>query len=88
MKKWLIHSYTDYCGTDSYEVVEAESEYDAKKIGYDIACENANSYYTTISIEDFEIYEYEGRDMQDYITDEQFGFAIEPYDENLHADLI
>jgi len=88
MKKWVIHSYTDYCGTDSYEVVEAETEDEAVNIGMTVSYDNATSCFEVVSDEEMMEIEELGVDTERFITDEQFGYDIEPFDENLHADLI
>ena len=82
MKKWFIHCTTDMVGTDSYELVEAETEKEAEDMGQEMAQENYQSY-------DWEQEQQEEEDSGcEYIEGEHYEYSVEGYNPEKHNDLL
>lgn len=84
MKKFVVHTYTDYCGTDNYGVINAKDEYEAYDIARDIAYENALQYFDIVTDDEMEELEINDADTSDFITDEQWGYEVDEYDPAVH----
>lgn len=72
---------TMYVGTDSEVVFEAVNEQDAMDYAWELACDNANSYFEVVPDEDFT------EDMDDrYVSTEDIHYTLFLYDPDIHAE--
>jgi hypothetical protein len=83
--KWIVHMDAGTVGTSGEDYFEANTKEEAERIGWEIACDWASSYYDVIE-EDQED-EYGDPDehyMVDYIYTSDIGCSVELYDPEIH----
>lgn len=84
--KWFVHSSLNPVGYDSYETFEAEDEAEAEDLAWEIAHNNALSYFSVIDEDEVDEYEANGEEyMNTFIFYNDINCSAEPYDEEKHA---
>jgi hypothetical protein len=87
MNWYVVHVGTDFCGTDDFILVEAESDEDVDVEA--LAYANASQYFEVLFPDELQELREEDPefDDSDYITTEQYFGDIEEYDPEKHADI-
>jgi len=75
---------TGFVGTSAYEKFDAEDEVEAEKIAYDLAIENAESYFFIVYEGDEEPDEEEYVYGADYTYEDDVSYTLEVYDPEEH----
>ena len=80
--KWFIHCETDMVGTDSYELIEAETEEEADFDAREMAYDNFQSYDFSQTEEECE------EDGVEFIEGEYYSWSVEKYDPKEHNGML